>query len=132
MRDKDQHTHQNKNYKGIILLISDSKKINNPLIKQLLPNGYKVIVAHDAFDAFKKLRSLKIDLIITRLKFPTMDCLELIMNLKDLNIDSPVIIIEENDKEQMDKSFSIVDVCAYCYSPRIRAKMIETINLITR
>ena len=103
MRDRDHHTHLNKNYKGIILLVSDSKKINNPLIKQLLPNGYKVIVANDAFDAFKKLRSLKIDLILTRLRLPTMDCLELIMNLKDLNIDSPVIIIEENDNERVDK-----------------------------
>jgi|GEM_PF-1279198 len=132
MRDRDQHTHPNKDYKGIILLVSDSKKINNPLMKHLIPNGYKVIVAHDGFDAFKKLRSVKVDLIITRLKLQTMDCLELIMNLKDLNVDSPVIILEENDNEKGDKVLSIVDVCAYCCSPRVRVKMIEAINLITR
>ena len=133
MTDSNQDIHSSKNYKGIILLVSGSRKSNNSIMKQLLPNGYKVIVANDGFDALKKLRSTKVDLIITRLKLPKMDCLELMMNLRDLNIECPIIIIEEEDVREGNESLSIVDVCAYCCcSPGIKTKMVESIDLITK
>lgn len=117
-----------KSHKGTILLVSDFKKSNHILVNKLLPNGYQVVVAHDGFDALHKLRSLTVDLIITRLKLPKMDCLELMMNLRDLNITCPVIILEEKDARQADESSSIVDVLGYgCCCSGIQRKMVESI-----
>jgi DNA-binding response OmpR family regulator len=132
MTDSNRYIHSSKNHKGIILLVSGSKKSKNSLIKQLSPNGYKVIVANDGFDALKKLRSMQVDLIITRLKLPKMDCLELMMNLRDLNIECPVIIIEEKGAREGNGLLSTVDVCGYCCSPGIKTKMLESIDLITK
>ena len=127
----DQTTHSNKNHKGVILLVSNSKKINNPLINQLSQYRYKVILANDGFDALEKLRSMKIDLIITRLNLKGMDCLELLMHLRDFNIDSPVIILKENNKKEEEGSISILDVIGYCCTPGVKVKIRESINLIT-
>ena len=133
MSDRNSDTHAMKNHKGIILLVSNFKKTNNTLIRKLLPNGYKVIVANDGFDALKKLRSMKVDIIITRLKLPKMDCLELMMNLRDLHIECPIIIIDEKDTGSTKESLSIVDVCAYgCSCPGTKTKIAESIDLINQ
>lgn len=133
MTDRNQDTHSTKTHKGIILLVSNFKKSNNTLIRKLLPNGYKVVVANDGFDALQKLRSMKVDIIITRLILPKMDCLELMMNLRDFNIECPVVIIEEKDARRRDESLSIVDVCAYgCCCFGTKTKIVESIDLITK
>ena len=80
-----------KKEKGRILLVSDSKKLSNDIIQHLAEKEYKIMIEKNGFSALERLRNTKIDIIITRLKMPSMDGLELIMNIKDLNIDSPII-----------------------------------------
>jgi len=61
----------------VVLLVGDVQGINRQLIQFLESIGNKVIISKDGMDALDKLRSVAVDLIITRLILPTMDCLDL-------------------------------------------------------
>jgi len=128
MSSKAKKIHQRKGKKGNILLVSDLKRINDSIGNDFSQNGYNIIVAENGLIALEKIRTLDIDIIITRLNMPSMDGLELLMNLKDLNIDSPVIILEEDNNKQR---ATYVKVLGYCCKPNIKKKMIEAINMLS-
>lgn len=117
-----------KGKKGTILLIG--KKIANGLTKRLLSYNYKVIVVEDGFEALETLRNHTVDLIISRIDLPKMDCLELMMNLKDLNIKSPLVILDNPNGEKGDTSVSAPDIWGYCYSPAVKSTMMEALDYI--
>lgn len=101
----------------VVLLVGEVQGLNKRLMQMLESNGITVIISADGADALHKLRSITVDLIITRLVLPTMDCLEFIMNLKDLGIDSPLVITTENENEISTNLF-LINASAFCYTQR--------------
>lgn len=128
MATKDSSTHSMKDTKGTILLVG--KKIANGLIKRLLSYNYKVIAVEGGFEALETLKTQHVDLIISRMNLPKMDCLELMMNLNDLNIKSPLVILDNPNGEKGGTSVSAPDIWGYCYSPAVKATMVEALNCI--
>jgi len=115
----------------IVLLVGDVQGINSQLIQLLESNGNKVIISNDGMDALDKLRSIAVDLIITRLILPTMDCLEFIMNLKDVGVDSPLVIITENENE-ISANLFLINASAFCYTQRKKGLSIATYALLKK
>jgi len=115
----------------VVLLVGDVPGINRQLIALLESNGNKVIISKDGMDALDKLRSISVDLIITRLILPTMDCLEFIMNLKDLGIDSPLVIITANENE-ISANLFLINASAFCYMQRKKGLSIVTYALLKK
>ncbi len=115
----------------VVLLVGDVQGINRELITILESNGNRVIIAKDGMDALDKLRAISVDLIITRLLLPTMDCLEFIMNLKDLGIDSPLVIITENENE-ISANLFLINASAFCYMQRKQGLSIATYALLKK
>jgi two-component system, chemotaxis family, chemotaxis protein CheY len=67
----------------IILVVDDSRTMTLSLRSNLEHNGFSVVTAVDGVDALEKLKAgLKPDLIITDIKMPRMDGLELIREIK--------------------------------------------------
>lgn len=67
----------------IILVVDDSRTMTLSLRSNLEHNGFTVVTAIDGVDALEKLKAgLKPDLIITDIKMPRMDGLELIREIK--------------------------------------------------
>jgi CheY-like chemotaxis protein len=128
MDRKDRSNHSKKGSKGTILLVG--KKITNALPKRLLSYKYKIIEAEDGFEALETLRTHTVDLIISRLDLPKMDCLELMMNLRDLNINSPLVILENMIGEKKDTPISVTDIWGYCYVPAVTSKMTEVLSCL--
>jgi response regulator RpfG family c-di-GMP phosphodiesterase len=128
MANKNCNTHSMRGKKGTILLVG--KKIGNGLTKRLLSYNYKVIAVEDGFEALETLKTQNVDLIISRIDLPKMDCLELMMNLRDLNIKSPLVILDSLYGEKGGTSVSAPDIWGYCYSPAVKATMMETLNCI--
>jgi CheY-like chemotaxis protein len=128
MYTKGKKTYSNKGSKGTILLVGE--KIPNTLTKRLLSYRYKIIEVEDGFEALETLRRHTVDLIISTLDLPKMDCLELMMNLRDLNINSPLVILENTIGEEKDTSITVTDIWGYCYLPVVTSKMNEVLGYL--
>ena len=128
MDNKDCSTQSMKGKKGTILLVG--KKIASVLTKRLLSYNYKIITVEDGFEALETLKVQNVDLIISRIDLPKMDCLELMMNLRDLNIKSPFVILDSANGKKGDTSISAPDIWGYCYTPSVKSTMMEALSCI--
>ncbi|MGB9764620.1 MAG: response regulator [Candidatus Saccharicenans sp.] len=75
-----------------ILLVEDEKSLSLLYQEELAKEGYQVIVVYDADSAMEKVRSEEFDLIITDIRMPGKDGIELIASIMGLRKDIPIII----------------------------------------
>jgi two-component system nitrogen regulation response regulator NtrX len=76
-----------------ILVIDDEKSIRKALSEILLTEGYKVEEAMDGLEGYNLIKSKSYDCILSDIKMPKMDGLELLANLQKEGIDIPIIMI---------------------------------------
>ncbi len=76
-----------------ILVVDDEKSMRDFLKILLNKEGHSVVTAKDALDGLNHLKNSQVDLIISDIKMPGMSGLELLEEVKNINIDLPVIMI---------------------------------------
>ena len=76
-----------------ILVVDDEESSRIGLSKILTKSGYDVLTAEDGTQALEQLAKLKCDLVITDMKMPRMDGIQLLRKIKDQNPDIGVIIV---------------------------------------
>ncbi|MBI5050869.1 MAG: sigma-54-dependent Fis family transcriptional regulator [Nitrospirae bacterium] len=76
-----------------ILIVEDKDSMAQMLRQTLELEGYSVIVASDGAEGIKKLKENKIDAVITDLKLPKKDGLEVLKASKEENPLVPVIVM---------------------------------------
>lgn len=76
-----------------ILIIDDERSIRNSLREILEYEGYEVKDAADGIEGFKIASEEKFDIILSDIKMPKMDGLELLEKIKESDIDSQIIMI---------------------------------------
>jgi len=76
-----------------ILVVDDDFSIRYLMTKILIDRGYSVYTAKDGVSALKVLNSEKCDVIITDIKMPNMDGIELFNNVEKLYPQMPVIFL---------------------------------------
>jgi DNA-binding NtrC family response regulator len=76
-----------------ILIIDDERSIRNSLREILEYEGYEVKDASDGVEGFKIASEEKFDIILSDIKMPKMDGLELLEKLKESGVDSQIIMI---------------------------------------
>ncbi|MFM7015665.1 MAG: sigma-54-dependent transcriptional regulator [Bacteroidota bacterium] len=76
-----------------ILIIDDERSIRNSLREILEYEGYEVKDASDGAEGFKIASEEKFDIILSDIKMPKMDGIELLEKLKDAGVDSQIIMI---------------------------------------
>jgi two-component system response regulator HydG len=79
--------------KGRILVVDDEVNARNALIELLTEEGYAVDSAADGFKALGKAAELAPDLVLTDLKMPGMDGLQLLAKLHESDAELPVIVM---------------------------------------
>ena len=79
--------------KGTILIVDDEKNTREGLRRGLEPLGYEVRVAADAAEALDTLKSGDIDLMLTDLRMPGMDGLELIKRAQNASPETQIIML---------------------------------------
>ena len=79
--------------KGRILVVDDEVNARTALIELLTEEGYAVDSAADGFKALGKAADLAPDLVLTDLKMPGMDGLQLLAKLRESDPDLPVIVM---------------------------------------
>ena len=78
---------------GSILVVDDNDSIRDLLKNLLVSEGYTVITADNGTTALEKLRNINFDLIISDIMMPGISGLELLMEVRKVDPDMPVVMI---------------------------------------
>jgi DNA-binding NtrC family response regulator len=79
--------------KGRILVVDDEANARSALVELLREEGYTVEAAADGFTALGKLPELAPDLVLTDLKMPGMDGIELLSRIHEHDADTAVVVM---------------------------------------
>ena len=82
-----------KNKKHTVLVVDDDRHVLESLLLLLSAYEYKVLTADNASTALDKLRNADVDIVLTDIKMPGMDGLELAGKIHDLDPKIPVLIM---------------------------------------
>jgi len=96
-----------------ILVVDDEKNYLLVLSAVLEEEGYEVLTALGGHEALEIQKSSDIDLILSDMKMPTMDGIELLENIKALDPDLPVIVMTAHGT--IDKAVEAMQKGAYSY-----------------
>ncbi len=76
-----------------ILIIDDEKSIRKTLNEILSFEGYKIDEAADGEEGLKKFKEKNYDLVLCDIKMPKLDGIEFLEKAKEINDETPIIII---------------------------------------
>jgi DNA-binding NtrC family response regulator len=76
-----------------ILVIDDKESMRQMLAKTLESEGFEVDTARDGEGGLDKAKEKRFDLILTDLKLPRMDGLEVLSSIKDLDPEAAIIVM---------------------------------------
>ncbi len=76
-----------------ILIVEDKESLAMMLKETLELEGFEVITANDGADGIKKIKNTKTDVVITDLKLPKKNGLEVLKAAKEINALIPVIVM---------------------------------------
>lgn len=85
--------------KGNILVVDDERQITRVLKTTLLSEGYGTRSASDGYEALEMMKSWSTDLLITDLRMPKMDGLELCRRVRATS-QIPIIVLSVRGEEQ--------------------------------
>ncbi|MDP2993223.1 MAG: sigma-54 dependent transcriptional regulator, partial [Deltaproteobacteria bacterium] len=76
-----------------ILIVDDEKNYLVVLKELLSEENYEVITAENALQALEIFKESDLDLVLTDMKMPNMDGIELLENIRSVNSEIPVIVM---------------------------------------
>ncbi|HEY0680070.1 MAG TPA: sigma-54 dependent transcriptional regulator [Chitinophagaceae bacterium] len=76
-----------------ILIIDDEKAIRKTLSEILSYEGYKIDEAGDGEEGLRKLKEKEFDVVLCDIKMPKVDGIEFLEKSRDINSDTPIIMI---------------------------------------
>jgi two-component system nitrogen regulation response regulator NtrX len=76
-----------------ILIIDDEKSIRRTLSEILSFEGFTIDEASDGVEGLKKIKENSYDCILCDIKMPKMDGIEVLENMREVNTDTPFIVI---------------------------------------
>ncbi|MBI5204990.1 MAG: response regulator [Nitrospirae bacterium] len=76
-----------------ILIIDDDASVLETTAVLLREHGYSVIACENAKDAIAKLRGNKVDVVLTDIRMPEASGIELLEEVRGINMDIPVILM---------------------------------------
>ena len=96
-----------------ILIVDDEKNYLTILSALLEDEGFEVLTAPGGSEALEVYKSSDLDLILTDMKMPKMDGIELLENIKENDPDLPVIMMTAHGT--VDKAVEAMQKGAYTY-----------------
>ncbi|UCD90667.1 MAG: sigma-54-dependent Fis family transcriptional regulator [Desulfobacterales bacterium] len=96
-----------------VLIVDDEKNYPPILSAVLTEEGFKTSTANSGHKALEILEDTDIDLVLTDMKMPSMDGIELLENIKAIDPDLPVIMMTAHGT--VDKAVEAMQKGAYSY-----------------
>jgi DNA-binding NtrC family response regulator len=79
--------------RGKILVIDDEDIVRISVSRALAPEGYEIKTVKDGSEGMKQLEQEEFDLVLTDLKMPNMDGIEVLSNIKNRWPKTDVVIV---------------------------------------
>ncbi|MFC1812059.1 sigma-54-dependent transcriptional regulator [Thermodesulfobacteriota bacterium] len=96
------------------VLIVDDEKNYPPILSAVLEEeGFETLTANSGQEALKILKHSDVDLVLTDMKMPVMDGIELLGRIKEIDSDLPVIMMTAHGT--VDKAVEAMQKGAYSY-----------------
>ena len=96
-----------------ILLVDDEKDIREVLVLPLADLGYQIFEAENGKEALGKFREIQPSIVLTDIKMPGMDGIELLQKIKQENPETEVIMITgHGDMDLAIKSLKSLASCS--------------------
>ena len=96
-----------------VLIVDDEKNYPHILSAVLEEEGFKALTAHSGHEALEILENADVDLVLTDMKMPAMDGMELLERIKAKELDLPVIMMTAHGT--VDKAVEAMQKGAYTY-----------------
>ena len=96
-----------------ILIVDDEKNYPRILSAVLEEEGFETFCANSGYEAFEILKNIDVDLVLTDMKMPKMDGIELLEKIKDKDKELPVIMMTAYGT--VDKAVEAIQKGAYSY-----------------
>lgn len=115
---------------GKVLIVEDSQDVRNVMAEIVSLFGYDVSVAGDGLEAWNKIASFSYDLIITDMGMPKMGGEDLVRNMRQEDIDTPVILVAGIDIRKAKSSGKTLTNCRFVQKPFTIEDIRQTISLL--
>lgn len=99
--------------KGKILVIDDEDIVRTSCSRTLSPEGYEVSLAKNGFEGLRMASEDTFDVVLTDLKMPDMDGIEVLRNIKEKWPKTEVIIV--TGYQTVDTAVKAIKLGAYDY-----------------
>lgn len=113
---------------GTVLIVEDSLDVRSVMAEIVSLFGYDVSVAEDGLEALRKLASHTYDLIITDMGMPRMGGEDLVRNMRQGGIETPVILIAGVDIQRRKLIEDSLTNCSFVQKPFIIEDIKEVIS----
>lgn len=119
---------------GLVLVVDDDYGFSSSLERILTMKGYKVGLAQTGEDAINLVQKNSYDIVLIDLKLPTINGLELLMKIKELNSKIEAIMITGFIKEmsELAKKAVLQNAYTYLYKPLDIIFLLELIKKILK
>lgn len=107
-----------------VLVVDDDPVVGTSFDRVLSRKGYTVITAHDAAEALEQLRREEVDLVVTDIRMPGMDGLQLAETVKARRPWTPVVIVTGYGDRADEERARTAGVSAFLHKP-LSPEMIE-------
>jgi two-component system, NtrC family, response regulator HydG len=105
-----------------VLIVDDQESIRHALSKMLIKEGYEVLLTGEGEEALETLRKKKVNVILTDLKMPRMDGVQLLKTSKLIKPEVEVILITAHGT--IEKAVSAMKDGAYDFITKPFKKMV--------
>jgi len=102
---------------GTVLVVEDDHLIRTIFVEIVKGAGFDVVEADDGQRALQLVTSRKIDMIISDMKMPLMDGLELLVSVRKLHPEIPVTVITGFNGEYREADVLAAGADAYITKP---------------
>lgn len=99
--------------KGKILVVDDEDIVRTSCSRTLVPEGYEVSLARNGAEGLKMAGEDRFDLVLTDLKMPDMDGIEVLRSIKEKWPETEVIIV--TGYQTVDSAVKAIKLGAYDY-----------------
>ncbi len=96
-----------------ILLIEDDESLRRVMEYNLREDGYRVVTAADGRSGLERFQAQAVDLVLTDIRMPEMDGMEVLTRLKTMQPDLPVIVLTAHGT--IDSAVEAIKVGAFDY-----------------
>ena len=119
-----------------VLYVEDDLEIQNLMAQYLKKNFFTVVNADNGLEGLQKYKKEKFDIVITDLSMPIMNGVEMLKEIKEINIEQSIIITSAHAKTNSSFDLTNINIDGYITKPfnweQLNNELYKVINNINK